>query len=70
MSCASAGGMRRAYSRSNKPKPFFACAVCPLPQLAVMSMVGYVLGLGDRHPSNLRIDRHTGKVLHIGWDQV
>ena len=67
MSCASAGGMRRAYSRSNKPKPFFACAVCPLPQLAVMSMVGYVLGLGDRHPSNLMIDRHTGKVLHIDF---
>ena len=25
--------------------------------LAVMSMVGYVLGLGDRHPSNLLLDR-------------
>ena len=25
--------------------------------LAVMSMVGYILGLGDRHPSNLMLDR-------------
>lgn len=30
--------------------------------VAVMSMVGYVLGLGDRHPSNLMLDRYTGKV--------
>jgi len=35
--------------------------------LAVMSMVGYILGLGDRHPSNLMLDRHTGKILHIDF---
>lgn len=35
--------------------------------LAVMSMVGYILGLGDRHPSNLMIDRLSGKVLHIDF---
>ena len=30
-------------------------------------MVGYVLGLGDRHPSNLMLDRKSGKVLHIDF---
>eukprot|EP00595_Chromulina_sp_UTEXLB2642_P003213 CAMPEP_0196768462 /NCGR_PEP_ID=MMETSP1095-20130614/42795_1 /TAXON_ID=96789 ORGANISM="Chromulina nebulosa, Strain UTEXLB2642" /NCGR_SAMPLE_ID=MMETSP1095 /ASSEMBLY_ACC=CAM_ASM_000446 /LENGTH=1571 /DNA_ID=CAMNT_0042138109 /DNA_START=3776 /DNA_END=8494 /DNA_ORIENTATION=- len=35
--------------------------------LAVMSMVGYILGLGDRHPSNLMLDRNSGKVLHIDF---
>ena len=35
--------------------------------LAVMSMVGYVLGLGDRHPSNLMLDRNSGRVLHIDF---
>lgn len=30
-------------------------------------MVGYILGLGDRHPSNLMIDRLSGKVLHIDF---
>lgn len=35
--------------------------------LATMSMVGYVLGLGDRHPSNLMLHRHTGKVVHIDF---
>lgn len=35
--------------------------------LAVMSMVGYILGLGDRHPLNLMLDRFTGKVVHIDF---
>ena len=35
--------------------------------LAVMSMVGYILGLGDRHPSNLMLDRITGKIIHIDF---
>jgi FKBP12-rapamycin complex-associated protein len=35
--------------------------------LAVMSMVGYVLGLGDRHPSNLMLDRISGRVVHIDF---
>ncbi|KAL4036592.1 hypothetical protein IC575_000150 [Cucumis melo] len=35
--------------------------------LAVMSMVGYLLGLGDRHPSNLMLHRYTGKILHIDF---
>ncbi|KAG5519205.1 hypothetical protein PMAC_002293 [Pneumocystis sp. 'macacae'] len=35
--------------------------------LAVMSMVGYILGLGDRHPSNIMLNRHTGKAIHIDF---
>eukprot|EP00117_Sycon_ciliatum_P040328 scpid3818/ scgid5118/ Serine/threonine-protein kinase mTOR; FK506-binding protein 12-rapamycin complex-associated protein 1; FKBP12-rapamycin complex-associated protein; Mammalian target of rapamycin; Mechanistic target of rapamycin; Rapamycin target protein 1 len=35
--------------------------------LAVMSMVGYVLGLGDRHPSNLMLERLSGRILHIDF---
>ncbi|XP_054777757.1 serine/threonine-protein kinase TOR isoform X2 [Prosopis cineraria] len=35
--------------------------------LAVMSMVGYLLGLGDRHPSNLMLHRFSGKILHIDF---
>ena len=35
--------------------------------LAVMSIVGYILGLGDRHPSNIMIDRMSGKILHIDF---
>lgn len=35
--------------------------------LGVMSMVGYILGLGDRHPSNLMLDRITGDIIHIDF---
>ena len=35
--------------------------------LAVMSMVGYILGLGDRHPSNLMLNRITGNIVHIDF---
>lgn len=35
--------------------------------LAVMSMVGYILGLGDWHPSNIMIDRYSGKIVHIDF---
>ncbi|KAL9713509.1 phosphatidylinositol kinase- protein kinase tor1 [Leucoagaricus gongylophorus] len=35
--------------------------------LAVNSMVGHILGLGDRHPSNIMLERSTGKVVHIDF---
>ncbi|KAK7025239.1 Serine/threonine-protein kinase TOR [Favolaschia claudopus] len=35
--------------------------------LAVSSMVGHILGLGDRHPSNPLLERTTGKVIHIDY---
>lgn len=35
--------------------------------IAVSSIVGYLLGLGDRHPANLMIERTTGMVLHIDY---
>lgn len=35
--------------------------------LAVMSMVGYILGLGDWHPSNIMLDWYSGKIVHIDF---
>lgn len=37
--------------------------------LATMSMVGHVLGLGDRHPSNLMIHAFSGRVVHIDFGE-
>ncbi|XP_078611831.1 serine/threonine-protein kinase SMG1-like isoform X2 [Branchiostoma floridae x Branchiostoma japonicum] len=35
---------------------------------AVMSMVGYIIGLGDRHLDNILIDLNTGEVVHIDYN--
>lgn len=35
---------------------------------AVMSIVGYIIGLGDRHCENILIFKNTGSVLHIDFD--
>ncbi|GAB2250394.1 hypothetical protein Droror1_Dr00016644 [Drosera rotundifolia] len=36
--------------------------------LAAMSMVGHILGLGDRHLDNILLDFFTGDVLHIDYN--
>ena len=33
--------------------------------VAASSIVGYIVGLGDRHNSNILIDRSTGQIIHI-----
>ncbi|KAL1475739.1 hypothetical protein MTO96_037065, partial [Rhipicephalus appendiculatus] len=35
---------------------------------AVMSTVGYVIGLGDRHLDNMLLDLRTGEVVHIDYN--
>ncbi|RVE57450.1 hypothetical protein OJAV_G00216500 [Oryzias javanicus] len=35
---------------------------------AVMSMVGYVLGLGDRHGENILFDSFTGECVHVDFN--
>ena len=32
-----------------------------------MSMAGYILGLGDRHPCNIMLERNSGKIIHIDF---
>ncbi|KAM3870953.1 serine/threonine-protein kinase ATR [Diretmus argenteus] len=35
---------------------------------AVMSMVGYILGLGDRHGENILFDSFTGECIHVDFN--
>ncbi|KAH8263542.1 hypothetical protein KR044_010268 [Drosophila immigrans] len=36
--------------------------------VAVMSMVGYILGLGDRHGENILFDEHNGDAVHVDFN--
>ncbi|KAJ3126559.1 Serine/threonine-protein kinase smg1 [Nowakowskiella sp. JEL0407] len=36
--------------------------------VAVTSVIGYVIGLGDRHLDNILIDIYSGEVLHIDYN--
>ena len=51
------------YQRSPSAEVWFDRRKNYILSHAVMSMVGYILGLGDRHPSNIMMDRKTGTVL-------
>jgi phosphatidylinositol kinase/protein kinase (PI-3 family) len=37
---------------------------------AIWSIIGYVIGLGDRHGDNILIHQHTGEVTHVDFDCI
>lgn len=37
---------------------------------AVMSMVGYILGLGDRHGENILMDATNGDLVHVDFNCI
>jgi PI-3-kinase-related kinase SMG-1 len=36
--------------------------------VAVMSIIGYIIGLGDRHLDNVLVDLTSGEVVHIDYN--
>jgi len=35
---------------------------------ALWSMLGYIVGLGDRHGENILVDQETGRMVHVDFD--
>ncbi|XP_018654902.1 putative ataxia telangiectasia mutated (atm) [Schistosoma mansoni] len=56
------------------PKNWFVSRMAYIRSIAVTSVVGYLVGLGDRHPHNLLLHKSTGEIIHIdlgvAFDQV
>jgi ataxia telangiectasia mutated family protein len=67
--------MRHYFTERHKiPASWFAMRLNYTRSVATTSIVGHILGLGDRHSSNILMDNVTGEVVHIdlgiAFDQV
>ncbi len=58
--------MRHFFTEKHKtPMSWFAMRINYTRSVATTSVVGHILGLGDRHTSNILLDSSTGEVVHI-----
>ncbi|KIJ65638.1 hypothetical protein HYDPIDRAFT_167269 [Hydnomerulius pinastri MD-312] len=58
--------MRHYFTEKHKtPIAWFAMRLNYIRSVATTSIVGHVLGLGDRHVANILIDNVSGEVVHI-----
>ena len=53
------------FERFESPDQWFATRLAYTRSTAAISILGYVLGLGDRHGHNILLDEITGEVVHI-----
>lgn len=51
-----------------EPEAWFAARIAYVRTTAVISMIGYVLGLGDRHGENILFDESTGETQHVDFN--
>lgn len=56
---------RRSFSDSCR---WYAARLAFTYTSAVMSMIGFILGLGDRHGENLLLDLINGDAIHVDFN--
>ena len=49
----------------SSPVSYYQSMTAYTRSVATNSMVGHILGLGDRHTNNILIDNYTGEIIHI-----
>lgn len=59
---------KELYYSSSSPTDWFKKSSSFARSLAVTSMIGYIIGLGDRHLDNILIDFRSGEVIHIDYN--
>lgn len=52
------------------PSEWHAAKLIFTRSLAVMSIVGYIIGLGDRHLENILIEKATGRIVHVDYNCI
>lgn len=55
------------FDRFKSPATWFTVRLNYTRSVATTSMIGHVLGLGDRHLSNILLDNVTGELVHIDF---
>ena len=53
------------FQEFRDPAHWYRCRQQYIKSVAVSSMAGYILGIGDRHSSNILIDKTSAEVVHI-----
>ena len=51
----------------SEPSAWFEARLAYTRSCAVMSMIGFTVGLGDRHLENILIDSTSGSVMHVDF---
>jgi len=63
--------MRHYFTEKHRePMAWFSMRLNYTRSVAVTSIVGHILGIGDRHCSNILIDKMTGELVHIDFGIV
>ena len=63
--------MRHYFTEKHRePMAWFSMRLNYIRSVAVTSIVGHILGIGDRHCSNILIDKLTGELVHIDFGIV
>jgi phosphatidylinositol kinase/protein kinase (PI-3 family) len=52
------------------PELWFEARTNFIKSSAIWSMVGYTIGLGDRHGDNILVHQHTGEISHVDFDCI
>ncbi|CCW66400.1 unnamed protein product [Phytomonas sp. Hart1] len=65
--CNAVDVARTMWYRANTAEQWLDLRIVYTTSLATMSLVGYVLGLGDRHLGNILLSMSTGKIVHIDF---
>ncbi|XP_046801392.1 serine/threonine-protein kinase ATM isoform X1 [Lucilia cuprina] len=55
------------FEKFSRPGIWFERRLAYINSVATTSMVGFILGLGDRHLQNILIDEKTAEVIHIDF---